>query len=782
MAQSIPQGVQTQQYPQNQGNNSSSQNNPQQKKRWRELMKFQLQEARQRLAEWNENRKARKEGRKQSKSDRKSDKVQGDNFSNALTGSNERVSLGGFLRLGGLLLWILDVFLFAYGFRQKFNSYYYLHIAFAIAAYFSFPRKVRKDYLFPISGILAIFIILPTAQHYFDLFLARAVITSGNVFLDFLIYIWLTPVPYPFWFYYGLSFRRDSKDLSAKTFKVFQFVFVTLPIIILVWSLLQSEAVADTIDKNLAINTGNSVNLGTIANAGDRVKDVIIKTAKEGIKKITELPKQIALEKEKSLEYATGGYYQGQVEEKAVEELGLFIEEVKSSQLYFFDDENAIVWATLRARTLDKEKAMDVKLECIAGDENAKDKYTTGSIVPSESSAIKVYGYEQHDVGCELSNDKVKKLGPGIHPVKFKAAFDFKTQAYLKTYFMDSNVKRSLQREGIDIFKHYGITDTYPIAKFTNGPVKIGAEITNNLPIGISKNERILPRLGITVENQWNGKIDKIVSLRIYVPDGIKLSNCPLLQPESVDKDGAKYNLYTVDLKSSSLKEHSKNVDKYFSVNCIMSEIDSLIVLAGNSISTRYVLIETDYDYQMDKSFNIEIRKSRSTEEEEIDNTIKENEVENFPLALSNAEKRSNGLSLLVDVGNECVEGNKDKAKELIESTKYFEMNNLRALVDSAELCSEQFYIGIKDRIIDSSDYIMNALESAKAKLPSFDSSERSSRESDWKRVAVKADTIIYSAIKSLESIKGKGININDEDISKVKNVHERVVQAQKSE
>ena len=786
MAQ-IPQGIPTQRNPPP-NMPPNLQNPPAQKNNFRKLMQLKLLQIRNNLAESRENIRQRweqrREQRKQNNEQKRSDKAQNRQMSDAIQSSSssyDETKLGGFLRIGGALMWILDVFMFVAGFMQKLNSYYYLHLAFAMAAYFSFPRNKRRDYIFPISLLLIFYIFLPTAQHYFDLYLTRIFVSSGNAILDFMIYLLLTPVPFPYWFMFGLSFRRDTKTFSSVLYKILIFCFVIFFVMGFTWSVVASEASADAIQKGLGRNTGTGVSSSKVTSAGRNAWEATKTVARDAIQKITEAPKQLQLEKEKALEYATGGYYQGQVEEKAEEELGVFIENIKSPQTSFFDDESGIVWATLRARTLSDETPMKVSLKCTIGEKDT-DKFKEGEIIPSAYSSIDVSGYEQYDIGCEISKEKIKLLGPGVHPVQFTAVFNFPTQAYLKTYFMDNNVKRSLQRENIDVFRHYGITDTYPIARFTNGPIKIGAETTNNLPIGItkSKDSRVIPRLGITIENQWNGKIKKIKSVNIMTPEGIKLSNCPVIQPPlPEDKDGVKYNDYSLNLNDGSLQEHTEDIDKYFSINCIMDEIDYSLVLGTDSVATRYILIDVNYDYVLDKSFNIEIKKSRSTEEEQAEQAIIEHDVESYPALLSDAELKANAISDLVSINNECLEGNKDNALNIIKATRYFDIANLRPLVDSAEMCSNEFAVGIKDRIIEFAEFIANNLERAKAKIPSFDESERSARKSDWKRVSTKSDTIIYSAIKSIETAKQKGININDEDISKIKNAHERIVKAQ---
>src|SRR3989338_3590304 len=113
MAQ-IPQGIPTQRNPPP-NMPPNLQNPPAQKNNFRKLMQLKLLQIRNNLAESRENIRQRweqrREQRKQNNEQKRSDKAQNRQMSDAIQSSSssyDETKLGGFLRIGGALMWILD--------------------------------------------------------------------------------------------------------------------------------------------------------------------------------------------------------------------------------------------------------------------------------------------------------------------------------------------------------------------------------------------------------------------------------------------------------------------------------------------------------------------------------------------------------------------------------------------------------------------------------------------------------------------------------------------------
>jgi len=168
-------------------------------------------------------------------------------------------------------------------------------------------------------------------------------------------------------------------------------------------------------------------------------------------------------------------------------------------------------------------------------------------------------------------------------------------------------------RDGIDIFKEYGITDTDPIAVFTNGPVKIGAETTKSLPIGVYPERTV--RLGVTLENQWRGKIKKIEELVIEIPKSMEISHCENIEkpaPEE-NEDYRSYHFENLDIL------RYRDIKTFKSFFCILEVTDGESLLGTTPIATRYYRISTRYTYELESVTQVSVKEERGRKTE-LDN------------------------------------------------------------------------------------------------------------------------------------------------------------------
>lgn len=324
--------------------------------------------------------------------------------------------------------------------------------------------------------------------------------------------------------------------------------------------------------------------------------------AKGGKRFFIDIGARIKTTTDEQLRYATGGYYEGKVEKNVAEPLGVYIEDIEKAEREFYEDEKIIVWATVKARTLDEEHPVDIKLGCVA-DEDEEVRGTDGDIIPAEKREFRIETLEEEDISCTFDEG----LEKGSHEIKLTAEFDFTTMAYLKTYFMDKERRRALIRDGVDIFNEYGIKDKDPIAVYTNGPVKIGAETTKSLPLGVDKDAgKTMPRLGITLHNKWLGKITKIKDLQIEVPDSISIVDCDYSFDgpwNSLDEGFVIYKLKEEEKTNEKLVD----IENYRSINCRL-KIDKPDDLLGNTpISVRYYRIKADYIYKLEEPIMITV-------------------------------------------------------------------------------------------------------------------------------------------------------------------------------
>jgi len=343
--------------------------------------------------------------------------------------------------------------------------------------------------------------------------------------------------------------------------------------------------------------------------------------ATTGVKKGIEAGKQLISGfdeyKEAQLEYATGGYYKSEVEKNEEEPLGVYIENVQSAQDKYYQDEPIVIWADLRAKTLNDP--ISIKMNCSTGED---DDIKVGELKPDYYAGspinFNITAEASESIQCRFG--KANGLEPATHTINIEAEFNFETISYLKTYFMDIERIRALKRSNIDPLDEYGITDKSPTAKYTNGPIRIGMGTNTDLPIGLGTEYIQSPRLGITIENQWNGKIKNISNLIIQIPKSMELE---YHEKEDVYCNGwfepTDYSEIDEDLQDDGYKTYMITeegrktikfpIETFESIRCLI-EIDKANVedvLGITPLATHYYRVYVTYNYYIESSVSVSI-------------------------------------------------------------------------------------------------------------------------------------------------------------------------------
>ncbi|HLC67103.1 MAG TPA: DUF4112 domain-containing protein [Candidatus Nanoarchaeia archaeon] len=320
---------------------------------------------------------------------------------------------------------------------------------------------------------------------------------------------------------------------------------------------------------------------------------------------------------ERQIAYATGDYYTGQVDANAKKKLGVYLEEVRPSTQEFEDTEVVTVWGTLTALTLNPDALLNIRLRCDArGEETGK----YGDIDPQFLPGVT--NLERYDLTCTFPPGKIPQ---GSDTVTITALFNFETQAYLKAYFIDRQRMQTLQRAGKDPLVASEVDDTHPIATYTNGPVMIGMEMLEPL-VGLSPTQETKFRLGITIENVWEGKVSALRNLTLKIPDSMNLVDCEsnkgfrsvpctcdMPECEPILADATCTPRYTRIWKLlPSAVQRIKDIEKFESFSCRV-KIDPAArdaVLGNVPLATHYFKVIAEYDYALDASTPITVKPS----------------------------------------------------------------------------------------------------------------------------------------------------------------------------
>ena len=289
---------------------------------------------------------------------------------------------------------------------------------------------------------------------------------------------------------------------------------------------------------------------------------------------------------------STGGeYYKGQ-KEQTEEDYGVFIRELEQGDPNVIENESVTIWGFLEVKT-PEEKEIDIHMAC--KHETEEDNFIFGIMGPQ---IISSYGYDYIDFGCRFENGFEK----GMQEIIFTTNYNFETSSNIKIYFTDMERKNTFRREGEDILDEYGIYDKYPVAIYTDGPIRLGID-SPSLPVGIENNGEKGPTIGFTLENSWEGVIKEIEELKLYLPKGLELDSdsfCDYDFGLLGQEEG--FNIYEIhkELGDEGLEEH-------LTLRCNSKVIDKSTLLGDVPVSTKYIKVFVEYIFESEEKIGVYI-------------------------------------------------------------------------------------------------------------------------------------------------------------------------------
>jgi hypothetical protein len=428
--------------------------------------------------------------------------------------------------------------------------------------------------------------------------------------------------------------------------------------------------------------------------------------------------------------FGRGGYFEkridyaitGRVEENKAEPLGVYLENVKASDPEFFDDERVVVWGTVKARTLDDpvnlqiscyvEKSKFYFLEkkiygeifpkTLASEESFPKRYESERLIRKEEENFgkEIFTFEEDDFECRFEPEKLES---GTNTIIVAASFNFETESYLKTYFIEEERKRAMVKEDIDIFDEFGITDKRPISVFTNGPISlsIGTKVP---PTGISsQGENVeVTWVGVDLDHNinWRGSIDAIDELVILVPRGLYMDteascnrefgqytevmceescdgiyekvksekedrkkackeNCGFLfgsdSTEIEDRfDGYALNVEKIKKEIKDREEDIKENERFRAFRCILYAKNPSSILGKTPISTKYFRARARYRYTVEERKTVTIRELKKKIKGPLSNEI-------FDFSLKEAHNFRGGISWRINKDIGLLESDPDR-------------------------------------------------------------------------------------------------------------------------
>lgn len=417
--------------------------------------------------------------------------------------------------------------------------------------------------------------------------------------------------------------RTDNENVFIKWGQIIYFFFIIFFMITPIWEGVRLYGLDDDARDIYFEGKDNVENLffrslTTMKEMGTSVKDGVTGKLRDGYDQIYK-----------------DAYYDGQVEDNKHEPLGVYLESVYSEQLNYYDDEQIIVLALVKGKTLDSN--IDINMSCYAETSNNK---TYGDVTPKQFT---IENYDERDIDCNFEKNTLKS---DVRSVVYKSRFNFETMAYNKVYFMNNDKLRTLQSQDIDPFDQYGINDRDPIAVFTNGPVKLGVSAIK--PLISLRDDDNLMQYGLTIDNRWDGKIITIDEVEIQIPPEFELDleRCTI-EFTKVENGVDGFNIYSYKDTNGVLR----NIEGFKSITCRMILPQNKVseLMGPSPIKTEHFRARVKYNYEIEKSILITVKKSYGTTMKDC-NTICKSEDDAF----NKCGCPSSCVSEVVFEGNTC--------------------------------------------------------------------------------------------------------------------------------
>ncbi len=385
-----------------------------------------------------------------------------------------------------LLLVIWHVFDLLVMRRQALVSYTILAVTFGVYMFFALIAKgimKEKNWKFMLwfVAMWLVPILLGLVAKYVRQVVVLEAVTMAAVY-------------FPLFLFYFLS-----KGAASKTIAIY---FIIWAFGLVFWAVTYGDLMNYAKAQNIELGFNPMLTYEAIFSW---TKKAIINTYTRSI----ETGKVIAGEVETAVRAAKGDYYTGQVDTAAKKRLGVYIENFRTTEPFFYENSPVSAYATLKAETLDKP--LDISITCDADG-------TISANIIRPTGTFNIITAEQHEIDCIWNKGALKK---GVHNLRLRAEFEFTTRAYLKAYIMDRDRLREYRRQNIDPLAN--VPDRTPVAIYTSGPVRIGMSLGQQ-PIALGAGGEALQSWGVTVENIWDGQLEELSMLHFFVPKGIRIA------------------------------------------------------------------------------------------------------------------------------------------------------------------------------------------------------------------------------------------------------------------
>ena len=263
-----------------------------------------------------------------------------------------------------------------------------------------------------------------------------------------------------------------------------------------------------------------------------------------------------------------------------------------------------------------------LKLKCDIKEDKDKEYTTEDAIVeqgsktflPLEEPKVSTENpLSYSNILCQLNTKQ--QTADKIINARGIVTFPFKQRNSLKVYFTKDTVNI-----GKKFFEKEELKEKFPIlSKYSNEPVELGLGVSDENIQPVIIGEKQYPAVGISLKNRWDGRVTKINTMDLILPEGVKInkerSKSPnLLCPFDEGISTGKYTKYSAKKDYlSQVLEFGKGVGQtlatYQRFFCLLEVSDT--VLEGKPYNDKEYNVDVNYDYEFSpKIETITLKKS----------------------------------------------------------------------------------------------------------------------------------------------------------------------------
>lgn len=448
-----------------------------------------------------------------------------------------------------------------------------VHLVFAWVMYFGLLSKAmeKQDAYITLAVILFI-----------DFF-------AFSILASFSSLAWITRLIIPIYFLMAINYTKES---GFKSFLI---------AIVVIFYLLQVATTAYDY-KSLSAELDQNQKV-TALDAAKRAWNNLKSGANQVIDDTTQKYEDTKNQTKKDL---LGTSYVSEVDANSKKDLGVTLENVEAFSSEYMVGDNITVTALLKGKSIENDKKLTVFVTCSAKSDYYDEAPINGTIDNQKIYEITMGLYEQKYIQCNIRNASKS----GSWTISISAVFNYTSQGYLKSYFMDKDKYLTLRSQTIDVFDTYGITEKNPISKSVNGPGKIGLD-TLDPPtlIPVNNEKEFNSFVGVSISNNWPGKILRINNIHITIPQGFQFSETcgehfDLSYQTNPDTNELTYGLN--DGYINTLK--TRKISDIVSEKCGLTLTSANDILENAPFTTKYFKAEVDYAYELKKSTTTNVK------------------------------------------------------------------------------------------------------------------------------------------------------------------------------